>query len=150
MDTKELKKISGVQDIKVEHIRSRITRFSKLYSTLHLETRDIVDQLLSNLLEKCPELNDTIEKSRPTLSLGLADSLFFSGLKTKSVELLIEDDEFTDIVVAIEANSRDKEFLSILKSVSGLMKDERVQFMSLSNTFSKTSRIQRTNLKSYK
>lgn len=137
IDIEELKEISGVSDIKVEHVRSRVNRFSEAYTHLNQETVGIVDTLLLEVEKKSPSLSKIVNLFLPTLSLGLIDGLFFFRLKVKCVAALLKDETFSSIVVAIESSKRDREFLSILNSVSGLTHDRRVTFMSLSNTFSK-------------
>lgn len=127
----EYAKLPGVGEITVEHIRSRITRFSEDYIALHLKTRDLARQL-ATIMNDVPDIAPMDE--RPFLELALADMLFFLALKPAALSKLLEDTDFDHIVVTTQGHGPGASYLMTLASVPGLMQDPRVEIVSTSGS----------------
>lgn len=121
--------LPGVGEITVEHIRSRITRFSENYIALHLKTRDLVRQL-AGIMDGAPDLAPRDE--RPFLELALADMLFFLALKPAAISRLLDDTAFDHILIVTQDHTKGSSYLMTLASVPELMQDPRVEIVSAS------------------
>lgn len=121
-----------VGDVRVENVRSRITRFSQAYVDLHDTTaaiaRDIADRVAD-----VPGLLTAEEV--PIVAVDVADHVFFQALKIAAVEELLRAD-FDHIVLAIADQRPDDEFLNLMAGVSGLADDPRLEVVSVARSAS--------------
>lgn len=115
-------------EVTVEHVRSRITRFSQRYLDIHEATRDASQQIAARLLALGGLLT---ESDRPAFELALADHLFFECLKMESVRELLASDEFDHIVIACPERKADGRFFQLLAGVDALRTDTRVEILSI-------------------
>ncbi|SEB83420.1 hypothetical protein SAMN05216452_3356 [Nitratireductor aquibiodomus] len=130
-DFQEYTDYAGDAEITVEHIRSRITRFSRPYLDLHEATRIAAERITDGLLEENGLLD---EHNRASVELEISDHLFFGNLRTEAVRTLLESEEFDHIVVACQAKSSNGMFLQNLSAVDPLLKDPRVEFISIARS----------------
>lgn len=121
----------NVGPIEVEHIRTRIPRFSQAYVELHEATAEVARVLTSRLYEFEQLAKDDL---RPVLEIATADFLFFQALKVRAIEELLSDDTVDDIVIAVGGRQRSGEFLRLLRSIDGLLDDPRVRLVSSSRS----------------
>lgn len=123
----------GVGEIVVEHIRSRITRFSPEYVGAHAQTRDAAIEL-ARTVDSVPGLVPTGDL--PYIELAIADHLFFQLLRLRAIEELLKDPDFDHIVVATRNHVPASGYILTLAGVAGLKADPRVELMSLARTVS--------------
>ncbi len=126
-----------VGEIVVEHIRSRITRFSPQYVEAHGQTRDAAIELAA-IIDGVPGL--VPPGDLPHVELAIADHLFFQLLRLRAIEELLADPDFDHIVVATGNHVPASGYILTLAGVEGLTRDPRVELMSLARTVA-----QRTN-----
>jgi hypothetical protein len=120
----------GVGNVTVEHIRSRITRFSQPYIDLHQATASVAPMVVSGVAA----IPGFLEPSdRKYLEVEIADFLFFQALKIRSIEILLDDD-FDEIVLATANQRPSSEFLRLMSHVHGLATDPRVEVVSVSRS----------------
>lgn len=117
----------GVGDLTVEHIRSRVTRFSREYAELHEATAEIARQLTAEV-ERVPGLIHPAD--RAIVAVEIADFLFFQSLKVRAIERLLEDPTFDHIVLATGNHPPTHEFVRLVAGVRGLLDDPRVEIIS--------------------
>lgn len=122
---------TGTGDLRVEHIRSRITRYSGEYIALNLATAQLAERIAAEL-ETIPGLLRSDD--RPFVALELADALFFRALRARALELILADPDFDDIVVAIGEQTPASGFIRQLGDVERLRTDPRVQLASVART----------------
>lgn len=123
----------GVGEIVVEHIRSRITRFSPQYVEIHARTRDAAIELAA-LVDSVPGLVPAGDL--PHIELAIADHLFFQLLRLRAVEELLTDPDFDHIVVATRNHVPASGYILTLAGVTGLTRDPRVELISLARSVS--------------
>jgi len=119
----------GVETIEIEHVRSRITRFSPDYHALHQETKDAAERVMAQLTSLQDADTDLFGQATPHITLDVADLIFFEALKVRALAKLIADPRFDHIVVA-HAQSANRPYDRLLSCVSALRKDPRVEFVS--------------------
>lgn len=119
---------TGADEVRIEHIRSRITRYSAEYIGLHEATAAVAEQIAADV-EKLPGLLRSDD--RPFVAVDIADYLFFRALRYRAVELLLDDDGFDHIVIAVSAQTPFSEFLRSLAGIERLRSDPRVEFVSI-------------------
>lgn len=122
-----------VGEIVVEHIRSRITRFSPQYVDVHSQTRDAAIELAA-ICDSVPGLVPLGDL--PHLELAIADHLFFQVLRLRAIEELLSDPSFDHIVVATNNHDPKSGYILTLSGVESLTRDPRVELISLARTFS--------------
>jgi hypothetical protein len=122
---------TGSGDVKIEHIRSRITRYSAEYIGLNLATADLAERLASEI-DGIPGLLHPDD--RPFLALEAADFLFFRALRARALELILADSDFDDVVVVIGEQSAASEFVRLLAGIDRIRTDPRVQIVSVGRT----------------
>ncbi|WP_460604236.1 hypothetical protein [Jatrophihabitans fulvus] len=118
----------GGSEIHVEHTRTRITRFSRTYTELHEASARVAERAVDEVAAIPGVLH---EDDRRYLAVALADFLFFRTLRIRALEILLEDDTFDDVVVAVSDNGAQNEFLLLLAQVPGLRHDPRVDIVSV-------------------
>lgn len=145
-DIVQLSNLSGVGEITVEHVRSRVTRFSPEYISLHLQTRNMATALADTIAE----IDELVTAGEiPFLELALADFLFFQALKPAAIAALIADARFDHIVIATDEHDGSSSFVTTLSSIRGLIDDARVEVISISESIPrrlKTSKLLRSFL----
>lgn len=119
----------GSGEVHVEHVRTRITRFSRDYSELHRASSRAADLIVAELAT-IPGL--VHEDDRQFLAVDVADFLFFQALKFHALEALLDDDSFDHVVVAIADQKAQSEFFRLLAGVPRFQHDPRVEFSSVS------------------
>lgn len=124
---------TGSGEVRIEHIRSRITRYSPEYIGLHLATVALAERLTCEIAGIPGLLHPD---DRPFLALDVADFLFFRALRVHALELLLDDPDFDDVVVAVGEQSPASEFLRLLAGVDRIRTDPRVQIVSVGRTTS--------------
>lgn len=117
----------GVGEIKVEHVRSRITRFSQQYIDIHLATARLADLVCAEVAA-VPGLID--DEDRRFLAVEIADFLFFQTLKIRAVEELLADEDIDQVVFALGTYAATHNFPRLMAGVRGLFDDRRVEFVS--------------------
>lgn len=121
----------GVGDVRVEHVRTRIPRYSAHYIDLHTATADLATRIVGSL----GPLADLVDPSDlPVLTVEVADWLFFRALRLHAVERLLDDPEIDHVVVAIPDGPRASDFASLLGGSSRLRTEPRVEFVSASRS----------------
>ncbi len=126
----------GVVD--VEHIRSRITRFSPAYASLHRATSELARRLSDSTLA---DLDIVHDDDRRFLEVEIADVIFFQALQARAVEQLLADQSFDHIVIAFGPQGPTSEYVTMMSGVRGLVVDPRVEFVSISRSSSTRSRF---------
>lgn len=129
-------KWTGTGNVTIEHVRSRITRFSQEYVDLHEATADVAEEFCRGVAA-IPGL--VHPDHVPYIDVEAADFLFFQALKIRAIESLIEDAQFDHIVLALADQREDSEFLRLVASVDGLLTDERTEIVSVSRSTSTRS-----------
>lgn len=130
-DLSEALEQSDAHSMRVEHIRTRITRFSADYHRLHLETRDTAKLLMGQIMQRLGENSDLIGSGLPQFELDLADQLFFETLRVRALEKLVAEGEFDHIVVACRSPKSSGAFFAQLAAHGFLRTDPRVEFTSV-------------------
>lgn len=127
-DLSKVEEWCGIDEIVVEHVRTRIPRFSSAYVELHTATA----QLAREIVEQLEVTHGPADDLRSTLELGVADFLFFRALRVRAIEELLKDDLFDHVVVAVDSFNRSREFLRTIAAADGLLDDDRVEVVSVS------------------
>lgn len=127
----------GVGEVTVEHVRSRLTRFSQEYIDLHESAKSVGQRIAGRLtgLSGLVEPGDV-----PFLEVEIADFLFFQALKIRAIDALVTDGGFDHIVLATATHRPTDEFVRLAASVNGLTSDPRLEVVSISR--SATVRLQ--------
>lgn len=119
----------GIADVTVEHVRSRITRFSQRYIEIHERTRNDAQSLAlvasQGLLE--PDF-------LPYLELAIADYLFFQALKLEAIREVLADDGFDHVVIALQEHRAGSSFLLLMSAFQDLLADPRCEILSVSES----------------
>jgi len=126
------------RDVVVEHVRSRITRFSQEYIDLHVATADIAVGLTAEFL-RATDLVDAAY--RQVIEVKLADYVFFVALRLKALELLFDDENFDHIVVATDNHDVTDEYIRLLAALGRIRTDPRVELVSVSRRSSSFRRF---------
>jgi hypothetical protein len=119
----------GSGEIHVEHVRTRITRFSATYAELHQRIARVADLIVAEVAAIPGLLHEDDEQF---LAVDVADFLFFQALKVRALETLLDDDTFDHVVVAIGDQGPQSEYLRLLAGIPRLKLDPRVEFVSVS------------------
>lgn len=119
--------------INVEHVRSRITRFSATYHRVHEDTRAVSETIIKNLKASAGQAFDFLDEN--SAALALADHLFFPSLRFAAFEELIHATEFDHIVIAVESGTptavqQDRKLCQLLSGIAGLVDDPRFEIVS--------------------
>lgn len=118
-------------DISVENLRSRITRFSQDYIDLHESTAAAAEQLCARVTT----ISDLLPADcQPFVDVEVADFLFFKALGVRAVEVLLADCDFDHVVIAVANQKSDSEFLRLLSGIDRLDSDRRVEVVSISRS----------------
>ncbi len=116
-------------DVVVEHVRSRITRFSQDYIDLHNATADIGVRLAAEFFRT----TDLIDPAyRPVIEAKLADFVFFVALRLRAVDLLFDVADIDHIVVATENHAVADQYIRLLAAHERIGVDPRVELVSVS------------------
>lgn len=127
-----------VGEVSVEHIRSRITRFSQQYIDLHEATARVAERVV----EEISSIEGLFcEDVRPHIELSVADAIFFHALRVRAIEELLADRSIDQIVLAFEDVGRSHSFRRLISSVGGLLEDNRVELCSLSRSAPERARF---------
>lgn len=127
-DVEGFRKPKGA-DLTVEHVRSRITRFSQDYVDLHEATADVAKRLAAGFFERSELIDPAYRQS---VEVNLADYLFFTALRMKAVDFLLDDEGFDHIVLAIDNHSVKDAYIRQLAGIDRLRTDPRVELVSVS------------------
>ena len=117
-------------EVEIEHVRTRITRFSQRYIDVHTATASVAERLAAALTENA-HLGRDVDAG--FLAAELADAAFFKVLATCAIARLTEDD-FDHIVVAVDRHNESSPFIRQLGSVEGFWSDPRVEIVSISHS----------------
>lgn len=128
--------LPGVGEIVVEHIRSRITRFSAQYTEAHVQTRDAAIELAA-LVGAVPGLVPAGDLAH--VELAIADYLFFQMLRLRAIEELLADPGFDHVVIATRNHAAGSGYVLTLAGVPGLTADPRVELISLARSVAQRS-----------
>jgi len=131
----------GSGEIRVEHVRSRTTRFSAAYAELHRATARVAERVVDEVAT-IPGLLHRDDKQ--FLAVDVADFLFFHALKFHALEALLDDDTFDHVVVAIGEQKPQSEFFRLLAGIRRFARDPRVEFVSVSARTRRRSEFWRT------
>jgi hypothetical protein len=133
----------GVKTINVEHVRTRITRFSTDYHQLHEDTKNAATHIMHYLDNCLDQTTDLFGNARGSLTLDLADKIFFESLKVRALSKLIADENFDHIVVANQSDASHA-FYGVLSCVDALRNDPRVEFVSTARNMTQRLRAHTT------
>lgn len=133
----------GVKNIRVEHIRTRITRFSSRYHELHAETKAAATHLMQHIQGLQTDGTNLFGNAAHHMTLDMADVIFFEALKTRALSTLLEDPSFDHIVVAHQ-HPVDRPYDRLLSCQPILRDDPRVEFVSIARSM--TQRLAARNL----
>ena len=131
-DVEQFRDALGAGEITVEHVRSRITRFSSEYIKLHEATRDLAIDLTSQLFGEHALIDSAY---RPAVELHVADFLFFSAIRLRAVEELLDDEEFDHVVIATNNQRPEGSFVRQLAAIERISVDPRVELVSIARTW---------------
>ncbi len=131
LDFSHLPEGMGPRSVTVEHIRSRITRFSDPYIKLH----EAITGLVPSVIQGAMDVIDPIPADfQPTAEVAVADSIFFQSLRVLALQELVDDDDFDEIIVAVDNHRATSEYLRLLSSIDALKSDDRVDIRSISRS----------------
>ncbi|WP_107498411.1 hypothetical protein [Thalassobius sp. I31.1] len=121
--------------VDVEHLRSRITRFSADYHRVHEDTRAAAESIVHALDETTPDAFPMTDIAGT--EIALADTLFFPCLQFVALEKLVASSEFDHIVVAMGGSNTatpkaNSDFVRLLSGIEELRSDNRVEAVCLS------------------
>lgn len=122
----------GVGEITVEHVRSRVTRFSREYVDLHEATAELAREVATQLVD-VPDLVPAASDVRH-LEIEVADFLFFQALKVRAIETILADATFDHIVLGTTTYRPADEFVRLVAGVPKLTADRRLEVVSLSRS----------------
>lgn len=122
-------KASGGPKVIVEHVRSRISRFSQDYVDLHVATSAVAVRLTAEFFRHTDVVDATY---RQVVEAKLADYVFFVALRIKALELLFDDQDFDHIVVATDNHDVNDQYVRLLAALGRVGIDPRVELVSLS------------------
>lgn len=127
--------IRGVETIQIEHMRTRITRFSPEYHTLHEQTKAAAFQIMQHF-ENLQGADTTLfDQASAHLTLDLADMIFFESLKVRALANLLDDPQFDHIVIAHQYGPG-RPYDQLLSCLPQIQSDPRVEFVSIGMTVS--------------
>jgi hypothetical protein len=113
----------------VEHVRSRITRFSQDYIDLHDATAEISVRLAAEFLRT----TDLIDPAyRPVIEAKLADFVFFIALRLRAIDLLFDLGDIDHIVVTTDNHAVADKYVRLLAASGRIGVDPRVELVSVS------------------
>lgn len=116
-------------DVTVEHVRSRITRFSQDYVDLHDATAAVATQLADAFFQS----TDLIDPAyRQSVEVNLADYLFFAALRMRAIDFLLDDEGFDHVLVATDNHTEKGAYIRQLAGIDRLLTDPRVEVVSIS------------------
>lgn len=116
--------------VSMENARSRITRFSSEYHTLHQKTRDLAETIHTRLADTGADVRWLPPDGRAFAEMSLADALFFPSLALAALKKLIADPEFDHIVIELGVRQQDRDFCAMLSWLDQLREDPRVEVVS--------------------
>lgn len=116
-------------ELHLEHVRTRITRFSKKYHDLHAETRALAETILEQINQTSHD-HELFGDTKKLCDLDLADVLFFEMLKVRAIATLVADETFDHIVINLTSDDLNRRAIKLLSKVSSLNDDTRVEFTS--------------------
>lgn len=125
---------SEFKTLDVEHIRSRITRFSGNYHRIHETTRRTAEHIIDGLVRQSATGGASIHAAQPYLESHLADQLFFQLLKFEALKVLIEDKGFDHIVIATQNQAVTSSYYQIMSGIDAIRSDPRVEIVSISSS----------------
>lgn len=114
-------------DVRIEHPRSRITRFSLEYHQLHYSSLEVAQRLVDRFDN---EMGGILNAAKPHAEVLLADEIFFPSLRLASINRLLSSPEFDHVVVAVEDSTISRDLCQLLSGISELCQDERVEIVS--------------------
>lgn len=137
-DFSEYAATADAPEIVVEHIRTRISRFSEGYISAHAATRQAAATISHRFAQESDLLTEDLA---PYLELAIADHLFFQKLKVEALNELISSDEFDHIVIACRNQEPTGSFYQILNVVDALKTDPRVELISVSRSLLSRTKV---------
>jgi hypothetical protein len=123
--------LGGVESIAVEHLRTRVSRFSSSYVANHEITRD-AGQTIAAALADQPGLLASDQVSY--VAVAIADFLHFQCLKIAAVAALLDDQGFDHIVIGTAKHVPTSEYFRLLSGVPAIATDARVELVSIART----------------
>lgn len=121
----------GVGDVTVEHFRSRISRFSREYVAIHEATA----QLGSSVARATLKLGAPLRAGdRSDLELAVADFLHFQTLRIAAIEMLLDDEHFDHVVIAVDDQEVISGYVQLLAAIARIREDPRVEIVSISGS----------------
>jgi len=122
----------------VEHVRSRITRFSQEYIDLHNATADIGVRLAAQFFRT----TDLVDPAyRQVIEVKLADFVFFNALRLRAIDLLFDVADIDHIVVATDNHGVTDKYVRLVAALDRIGVDPRVELVSLSRQTSSFRRF---------
>lgn len=131
----------GSADVVVEHVRSRITRFSQGYIRFHEVTRQAARDIVRELFGPGRPGAAFGLTDLPVLEVSLADQLFFQLLKTEAITQLLASGAFDHVVIACEGQPADSEFYRLLSGIGEIRRDPRIEILSVSRSMAARARF---------
>lgn len=131
----------GPADVTVEHVRSRITRFSQSYIRSHELTRQAACDIVAALFGPTGPGAAFAMTDLPVLEISLADQMFFQLLKSEAIRLLLAAKDADHVVIACEGQPADGEFYRLLAGITEIRADPRVEIVSVSRSMAVRARF---------
>ncbi len=128
----------GVGTVKVEHLRTRVSRFSPEYIAIHDATAALAEQVCEQVASIPGLVGD---EERRFLTVEIADLLFFQTLKLRAVEQLLADPSVDQAVVAFGDFGAQHNFVKLIGGVEGLLSDDRVELVSIADAIDQRARF---------
>ncbi len=123
--------LGGVESIAVEHLRTRVSRFSEAYVANHEATRDVAQVIVGRLVDQ-PGLLAADQSTY--VAVAIADFLHFQCLKIAAVTAMLDDPLFDHIVIGTARHVPASEFFRLLAGVPAIATDTRVELVSIARS----------------
>lgn len=137
----EYAEVFGPVRITVEHIRTRISRFSEAYISIHEATKSAARLITGRLFGADGVASQLGVEDRFFIEVTLADHLFFQVLKSEALRTLLHLPDFDHIVIACQNQAPGSEFLRLLSSIDEVREDPRVELVSVSRSLAASARF---------
>lgn len=126
----------GPVRVTVEHIRTRISRFSQAYISIHEAIKDAARLITGRLFGPGGVAAELEVEDRFLIEVTLADHLFFQLLKAEALRTLLDIPDFDHIVIACQNQAPGSEFFLLLSSLENVRSDPRIELVSVSRSLS--------------
>lgn len=125
-----------VPPITMEHLRTRINRFSREYHEAHEDSKEAAKQLASSVFDRFPRDSKLLSPEvKPHFELDIADQIFFELLKVRALRKLLSDHEFDHIVIALNTAKIGSPNYRTLACTEALQSNDKVEFTSIASNF---------------